>query len=62
MIARRSLICVGAEDGDEIGCKLTDSTAGKRAHLHIPRCRKMLSPLRASAGSGSPSMAARSLS
>jgi hypothetical protein len=61
-MARRSLNCVGAEDGDEIGCKPTGSAAGNRAHLHMPRCRKMLSPLRASAGSGSPSMAERSLS
>jgi len=62
MMIRRSLNCVGADDGDEIGCKLADSTAGSFAHLHMPRCRKTLSPLRASAGSGSPSMAERSLS
>lgn len=61
-MARRSMNCAGAEDGDEIGCNLTGSTAGNRAHLHMPRCKKMLSPLRASAGSGSPSMAERSLS
>lgn len=62
MKARRSVNCVGAKDGDAAGCKPTGSTAGKRAHLHIPRCRRMLSPLRASTGNGSPRMAERNLS
>ncbi len=62
MMARRSMNCTGTENGDEIGCKLTGSAAGNRAHLHMPWCRKMLSPLRTSAGSGTPSMAERSLS
>ena len=61
-MVRRSLNCVGAEDGDAAACVPRGPTAGRRAHLHMPRCRKMLSPLRASAGSGSPSMAERSLS
>lgn len=61
-MARRSLVCVDATDGDAIVGKLADSTAGSRAHLHMPRHRRMLSPLRASTGKGSPSMAERSLS
>jgi hypothetical protein len=61
-MARRSLVCVGAADGDAIDCDLADSTAGNCAHLHMPRHRRMLSPLRASTGNGSPSMAERSLS
>jgi hypothetical protein len=49
-MARRSLVCVGATDGDAIAGTLADSTPGSRAHLHMPRRRRTLSPLRASAG------------
>jgi uncharacterized protein (DUF3084 family) len=62
MMARRSIICAGAEKQDEAGCNLAASTVGMRAQLDIPRRRKTISPLRASAGSASPSMAERNLS
>ena len=60
-MARRSLNRAG-EDRDETGSNLAGSTDSMHAHLHMPRWRKTTSPLRASGGSASPSMAERSLS
>ena len=61
-MARRSLDWAGGEDWDEAGSNLAGSTDSARAHPHMPRRRKTTSPLRASGGNASPSMAERSLS
>ena len=50
----------GLDDGTRVGCG--GALAVARAHPHMPRRSKSKSPLRASGGSGSPSMALRKLS
>src|ERR1700680_2767343 len=62
MTARRSKGCAGVEDRAGIGSSRAAPAASMRAHPHMPRFRKTISPLRASGGSTSPSMAERNVS
>jgi hypothetical protein len=61
-MALRSQGSAGFARGAGIGSCRTLPPARARAQPHIPRCRKSISPLRASGGSASPSMALRKVS
>ncbi len=61
-MARRSKTCAGAGKQVDVGFDFMGSSAGMRGQFHIPRRTRTIRPLRASAGSASPSMAERNLS